>query len=103
MAIRSKLNPICQAVRQIVHEGVGRRCTASTDLPAANQLGIRAKSRPRPNIAIAKLPLLFGRHVLLLGIAERPEIIHANSDVKRMIESAKLEKLAGIMPILSPV
>jgi STAS-like domain of unknown function (DUF4325) len=36
-----------------------------------------------------------------------PEIefhaIHANSDVKRMIESAKLEKLAGAMPILSPV
>jgi len=35
-----------------------------------------------------------------------PEIelhaIHANSDVKRMIESAKLEKLAGIMPTLSP-
>ncbi len=35
-----------------------------------------------------------------------PEIelhpVNANSDVKRMIESAKLEKLAGIMPVLSP-
>jgi hypothetical protein len=29
--------------------------------------------------------------------------VHANSDVKRMIESAKLEKLAAIMPILPPV
>ena len=44
-----------------------------------NKLGISADRRPRPDISKTKLTLLFERHVLLLGVAERPDFIALDS------------------------
>ena len=44
-------------------------------MPAGDQLGIRADGSPGVNVTIAKDALKLGRHILLLGVAESPDLI----------------------------
>src|SRR5579859_1352509 len=79
-----------------MHECVGRGSAVSADLPSANQLGVGAKCRPRPNVAITKLPLLIGGNVLLLGVAKRPNLIALNALAGQIAKGSTLILLTSL-------
>jgi hypothetical protein len=63
-------------IRQIAHKRLSKVSVTAAYRSRRNQLGIRAKRRPSPNVAIPKLALFILWDILLLGITEGPDFIH---------------------------
>lgn len=77
--VRAQLNAVRHSLREIVNEVVGRAIVATADTPCADQLGIGIHRDPRPDVTGERVALPnFGRYVLLLGIAEAPNLIALN-------------------------
>src|SRR5260370_5680382 len=79
VAVCSQLNAVGDTRSQIVHEVLRVPRIASANAPARNNLGVSAESRPRPDIAIAKLAAQIGGNVLFFRVAERPNLIALDS------------------------
>lgn len=79
MAVRRKLHAIGETVAQIVHKHHGALARTVADMVAHDQLGIGINRGPRPHVASAFRGCSRARHVLLLGVAERPGFIALNA------------------------
>jgi hypothetical protein len=79
VSVGGQLNAIGEARSQVVHKVLRVPGIASANAPTRNDFGIRAKSRPRPYVAVSKLAAQVGGDVLFLGVAERPNFVALDS------------------------
>lgn len=104
-AVRSQLNAVGHAAREIVNKAFGREPIAGADPVGANQFGIGVDCNPRPEIASVGITLQkFRRDVRLFCGQKRPNLIALNLFAREVYESfvqviragyAKLNKQFG--------
>ncbi len=88
--VRGQLDAGGQPVGQVVHERVGRAEVAATDEPRRDKLRVGIKRDPGPHVASHVGGVLRGRHVLLLGIAELPDLVALNTAARQVPQRAVL-------------
>ena len=84
-----------QSARQIAHEDPSRVRIARADVPAWNQLAVRANRRPRPYVTKAEFTAQFLRHVLLFGVDKIPNLVTLDSAAIQSAQVLVLVLLAG--------
>ena len=90
ISVRGQLDAAGQPVGQVVHERVGRVEVASTDEPRWDELRVRVKRDPCPHVASHVGGVLRGRHGLLLGVAELPNLVTLNPSARQVPQRAVL-------------
>ena len=98
VSVRCKLNAMCQAVCQIVHEVIRATRIALANEPAGNQFRVRTNCSPSPNIACA-LFLHFNGAILFLCSDETPNLIGLEALTFQIHESSVLILGAGATEI----
>jgi hypothetical protein len=73
--IAGKLHTVSQTTGQIAYESVGPFCVPQSHKPLRDKFRVRVNSYPRPNVPVSEnAPSVFG-DILLLGVAETPNLI----------------------------
>jgi len=69
------LNAVGEASCQIFNKTIGHVLAPVADGKSRHQFGVWVNRNPRPHIAIAEHAPLVGRNILLLGVAELPNLV----------------------------
>src|SRR5579862_5497444 len=79
VAVRGQLDTVAQPPCEVAYELDGGVQVAVVNPVGRDELGVGVHRHPRPHVAVAQLALLVGRDVLLLGIAEGPNLVTLDS------------------------
>src|SRR5258706_11822684 len=74
-AVGRDLGPSGHARGHVPQEHLGVLAVPLADQPGDHELRVGVDRGPRPDIAVAPLALLVGRHVALLGVDEAPDFV----------------------------
>ncbi|MDP9383434.1 MAG: hypothetical protein M3Q29_25485 [Chloroflexota bacterium] len=99
VAVGGHLHPVAQPGLQIRQEHVGIVGRALPDEPRRDQLGVGVYGRPRPHVAVAEGALVLFGHVLLFGVAERPDFVALDPPARQVGEHGVLVVGAGFAQV----
>jgi len=99
MAVRGYLNAVRETPGQVGDESICGLAASVADDPRHHQLGVGIEGGPSPNVARSLRRGLCSRHVLRLGVAERPNLIELEPSAREIVERLLLVLAAGFASV----
>ena len=95
MSVRRQLHPAREPPSEVSDEGRGVLRVTAADQPRGHQLGVSAHRGPCPHVAVAEFAVVFGGHVLCLGVAEGPDFVALEALTRQVPQGHVLVVRAG--------